>query len=232
MFDMKRNKETLVVGILAAVALAFLALAVYSQYEQRIDSYDKCVRIYGVNESEPPSCRTPSGKFYVKGQTNPVVNDFESCVAAGYPVMESYPRQCRTPDGRNFFEEIGNNKFEEIDKGVYLEENIRGNYLLNDEKEWSELANRMYGENKVPYVDFSKYSVIAVFSGEKPSGGYTIEITDITRDGRTIVYVNEMSPGANCGATAALTYPYHVVKVPKISGSVEYIYSSGVSWCP
>lgn len=35
-----------------------------------------------------------------------VVNSFEECVEAGYPVMESYPRQCRTSDGRSFVETV------------------------------------------------------------------------------------------------------------------------------
>ncbi|MBP9697942.1 MAG: Gmad2 immunoglobulin-like domain-containing protein [Candidatus Moranbacteria bacterium] len=38
--------------------------------------------------------------------TPPVVNSFEDCEKAGYPVMESYPRQCATPDGRTFAEEL------------------------------------------------------------------------------------------------------------------------------
>lgn len=38
----------------------------------------------------------------------PVVTDFDSCAAAGYPIMESYPRQCATPDGRSFTENVGN----------------------------------------------------------------------------------------------------------------------------
>ena len=35
------------------------------------------------------------------------VNNFEECIAKGYPVLESYPRQCRTPDGKIFVEDIG-----------------------------------------------------------------------------------------------------------------------------
>ncbi len=48
--------------------------------------------------------------FYVMNYQKdlPVVTDFDSCVAAGYPVAESYPRQCRTPDGRMFVEDVGN----------------------------------------------------------------------------------------------------------------------------
>jgi len=37
-----------------------------------------------------------------------VIESFEDCVVAGYPVMESYPRQCKTEDGKNFVEDIGN----------------------------------------------------------------------------------------------------------------------------
>ena len=35
-----------------------------------------------------------------------IVNSFEECVNANYPVMESYPRQCKGPDGRTFTEEM------------------------------------------------------------------------------------------------------------------------------
>jgi hypothetical protein len=36
------------------------------------------------------------------------VDNFEECVARGYPILESYPRQCKTPDGKIFTEDIGN----------------------------------------------------------------------------------------------------------------------------
>lgn len=40
---------------------------------------------------------------------NTQVNDFESCVSAGFPVMESYPRQCRGPTGQVYVEQLENN---------------------------------------------------------------------------------------------------------------------------
>ncbi|MFA5013236.1 MAG: Gmad2 immunoglobulin-like domain-containing protein [Candidatus Paceibacterota bacterium] len=47
--------------------------------------------------------------FYYANKTEPiVVNSFDECVAAGYPVMESYPEQCKTPDGKTFVRDIGN----------------------------------------------------------------------------------------------------------------------------
>jgi hypothetical protein len=38
----------------------------------------------------------------------PVIQSFDECVAAGYPVLESYPEQCKTPDGKSFVQNIGN----------------------------------------------------------------------------------------------------------------------------
>lgn len=35
-----------------------------------------------------------------------LIDNFEECVAAGYPVLESYPEQCRTRDGRTFTKDI------------------------------------------------------------------------------------------------------------------------------
>lgn len=45
--------------------------------------------------------------FYLKS-VKPEAQNFDECVAAGYPVLESYPRQCKTPDGKTFTEDIGN----------------------------------------------------------------------------------------------------------------------------
>lgn len=36
------------------------------------------------------------------------VDDFASCVEAGYEVLESYPEQCKTPEGETFVKDIGN----------------------------------------------------------------------------------------------------------------------------
>jgi hypothetical protein len=31
-----------------------------------------------------------------------IIETFEECEAAGYPILDSYPQQCQTPDGRTF----------------------------------------------------------------------------------------------------------------------------------
>ena len=49
-------------------------------------------------ESEVPEIQTP--------EREEVINNFEECIAKGYPILESYPRQCKTPEGETFIEEI------------------------------------------------------------------------------------------------------------------------------
>ena len=49
------------------------------------------------------------GAFYlgkINYSSQSVVNNFEDCTKAGYPVMESYPAQCRTPDGKVFIQQL------------------------------------------------------------------------------------------------------------------------------
>ncbi|MAG12292.1 hypothetical protein CL630_00565 [bacterium] len=43
--------------------------------------------------------------YFFFSNTNVLITDFDSCVAAGNPVMESYPRRCAS-DGRTFIENI------------------------------------------------------------------------------------------------------------------------------
>ncbi len=52
----------------------------------------------------PEACQCVDGRCEA---VSDVINSFQECVDAGYPVMESYPRQCATPDGRTFTEIIG-----------------------------------------------------------------------------------------------------------------------------
>lgn len=42
--------------------------------------------------------------YYFSRQKIKVIDSFEKCVAAGYPLMESYPSRCALPDGRVFAE--------------------------------------------------------------------------------------------------------------------------------
>lgn len=78
----------------------------------------------------------------------------------------------------------------------------------------------------VPQVNFTRYSVVAVFAGEKPTSGYSVTILSVetsgsqTKDQPSIaITVQHCQPGVGDFVTEALTYPYHIIRIPKIDGN-------------
>jgi len=66
-----------------------------------------------------------------------------------------------------------------------------------------------------PALDFTRETAIAVFMGERPTGGYAIHVDSVTRsDGVLLVAVVLQAPGPECMTTQALTQPYEMVSVP------------------
>lgn len=66
-----------------------------------------------------------------------------------------------------------------------------------------------------PEVNFDSETVIAVFSGQKNTGGYLIEITRILQTGSQLnVYYKETSPGSEDLTSQVITSPAHLVKIP------------------
>lgn len=78
---------------------------------------------------------------------------------------------------------------------------------------WSEL-----GMGQRPAVDFTKDMVVAVAAGQRPSGGYEIQVHRVTQQGGELtVEVLETAPGPNCMTSASLTQPVDVVVLPSVN---------------
>jgi len=72
--------------------------------------------------------------------------------------------------------------------------------------------------------DSTGYIYIAIMSGTKPTGGYSIEVTGIEdNEGRTNVFVKESIPSKDMIVTQALTYPYTIVKAKGITPNITVI---------
>ena len=66
-----------------------------------------------------------------------------------------------------------------------------------------------------PALDFTRETAIAVFMGERPTGGYAIRVDSVTRsEGELLVEVVLQAPGPECMTTQAFTQPYEMVSVP------------------
>ncbi len=71
----------------------------------------------------------------------------------------------------------------------------------------------------------NEYSYLAVFSGEKPSAGYGLEITEVVdNEGVTDVMVTETSPKEGEMVAQVLTYPMDIIKLTGITDNVNLIY--------
>ena len=86
-----------------------------------------------------------------------------------------------------------------------------------------EMVNKRKGEKGFIYTidDSSGYIYIAVMSGEKPTGGYSIEVTGIEdNEGRTNVFVNELTPSKDMIVTQVITNPYTIVRAKGITPNI------------
>jgi hypothetical protein len=68
------------------------------------------------------------------------------------------------------------------------------------------------GAQEQPEVDFATDLVVLAALGQRPSGGYDMDVRRAElRDGRLTVEVVETAPGPNCVTTMALTQPVELV---------------------
>lgn len=68
-----------------------------------------------------------------------------------------------------------------------------------------------------PPVDFVCEMVVAVFAGERPTGGHAVEITRIVPEGSAAtVYYRETTPPPGSFVTEALTHPFHIVRLRRL----------------
>lgn len=137
----------------------------------------------------------------------------------------------------SFFESAADIQFSTVSQTfVTIDQSSTGNYkfeekenlVINDQESfevfWKELHSNQEPLPEMPDVDFGEITVIAAMMGVQSTGGFTIEISQISRAENVVgVKINEVEPGANCFLTQVLTAPYHVVKTPKIEANIEFV---------
>jgi len=102
--------------------------------------------------------------------------------------------------------------------------------IARTEEEWRALWATHAGPGAdAPAVDMSAVVVAAAFTGEKPTAGYSIEITadNDAADHAVRLAVEEL--GAPTGGVLAqvVTSPFHIVSVPKSTGDVTWTEDRG-----
>ena len=89
--------------------------------------------------------------------------------------------------------------------------------VVTDANGWSRLW-LMIGQDAPP-LDFAKYYAVAVFAGERPTGGYAVEFLDPIAKGKDTV-VRYRVPTPTGFTTQAITQPWKVRAFPRVKGKV------------
>ncbi len=95
-------------------------------------------------------------------------------------------------------------------------EGARAVELITSEAEWQRVWRLIGGGRLAPDVSFNTQAVVVVFQGQKPTGGYSVEVTGIRRDGTVLaVSINERRPASEDITTQVITSPFVAVSIPR-----------------
>lgn len=113
--------------------------------------------------------------------------------------------------------------FTKLAQGQQSNLSLEKHLIIQSNRSWGKLWRAHNGGRELkPVVDFSREMVIAIFTGQKNTGGYKVDIQDINinNSGMTVnVIFYKPSPGSI--VTMALTQPYVIIKTQKYDGKVD-----------
>lgn len=92
-----------------------------------------------------------------------------------------------------------------------------GTQVATDEGQWTRLW-LMIGSDAPP-LDFKKYFAVAVFAGERPTGGYTVDFLEPVPKGMDVTVKYRVVPPSGF-ATQAIAQPWKVKAFPRVKGQV------------
>src|SRR5213594_288709 len=103
--------------------------------------------------------------------------------------------------------------------------------VVRSQNEWTALWSRHMRAPSAPppppSVDFSRDMVVALFMGERPTGGYAIEVTQIERtDAGLAIHYRTRRPDPSSMQMQVLTQPYHLITVPRADDPVTFVADS------
>jgi protease stability complex PrcB-like protein len=88
--------------------------------------------------------------------------------------------------------------------------------IARTQAEWEALYRKHNYDRQPPKVDFSKEMVVAVFMGSRPNAGFSTTIlSSLTVNGVLVVRYKEAMPRPGTVSAQVLTFPYHIVAIPK-----------------
>jgi len=118
-------------------------------------------------------------------------------------------------------------EFDTIEKGFFSDITEKKDLIIRTQDEWAKLWNK-HTSIRIPYpeapvIDFTENMILAVFMGQKPSGGFALEITRVEKcENGLIVFFSEVEPPPDAVVTAVLTQPYYIIRIEKSNLPVKF----------
>jgi len=108
--------------------------------------------------------------------------------------------------------------FRSVGKGYRSGVRVPLQVVARSQNDWTALWRQHVSDDlssrPPPTIDFEKEVVVALFLGERPTGGYDVQISraEQTNDG-LIIYYREKDPSPGGMVIQALTQPFHIVRI-------------------
>lgn len=110
---------------------------------------------------------------------------------------------------------VSSSDYEILKQDAYGGREEKSNEVINSQQKLESLCKEL-NITDIPKVDFKKRNVVALFMGQKSSGGFSIGIKDVVvKNEIATVLVNETKPQGGENVTMALTAPYCIAAIPK-----------------
>lgn len=140
-------------------------------------------------------------------------------------VVSSRQRTEQLANAESLMQSASEITFQTVSKGSRSGVREPRQIVLRGQAEWNSLwAQHISADAKPvppPAIDFAKELVVAVFLGEKPTGGYDTAITRAQRgDDAVVIYYRERTPAPGAMVIQTLTQPFHMVR---INGDVKFM---------
>lgn len=158
---------------------------------------------------------------------------FQECIKQrDVTINESFPRRCTTKSNKAFIENVNQTNMKDFDFTNVVKSTgatVTGDFKADDFKviktsqEWKNLIAKVDKNLESTNIDFDKELLVAVFMGKRSSGGFSIEITDMTEEDNNVqVNILEKIPAPQCFTSTVITSPYHIVKVRKTDKEFKF----------
>jgi hypothetical protein len=115
-----------------------------------------------------------------------------------------------------------------VEPGEPIEYEIENHQMFKESAIIDEIESMKHEEGHFTFVyEGSQY--VAVFAGERNTGGYSIEVDSVVgEDGKVFIYALESKPDSDMMVTQALTYPLSVVKLINFEATEDTEFAVGI----